>query len=136
MKVKEMMDEGFKDHPNPRPFTVRGFKNGVLTLIEQGPGVMFVLRDDKGDFAGAMCGIIAPDLVNEETSAIEIIWRVNKLGKGNGNLLYDAFESWAKRKKVKQIVMLAMEDQNQEKVSNFYVSRGFKPYGKQYVKAV
>jgi len=135
-QIKEMMDSGFSEHPFPRRFSIDGFRSGVVRLIARGHGTLFILENDSGEFAGAMAGAIFPDLVSDVLTATEIIWRVNNKGKGFGHLLYDAFERWAKRKRADLILMGVMRDKNEEKISNFYKSRGFMEIGLQYMKGI
>lgn len=135
-KIKEMVDSGIKDRPFRQEFSLNGFRHGLAFLFKLDRAALFVLENDSGEFAGILLGATVPDLISDNQMAVEIIWRINDKGKGNGFLLYDAFEKWAESRKVDLMLMTGMKDKNEEKLRNFYKSRGFKEMGFQFVKEI
>lgn len=105
-------------------------------LIDQGIGQMWkqVLG---GRIAGAIGGILAPDLNDGKLIATETFWYVFRDFRGglSGGKLYYTFENWAKQGGAKRITMGKLEG-IADHVGGFYERLGYTPRETTYMKEI
>lgn len=119
----------------PGGFVFSAFANLWETLLTANIGVIFVIRDGSRVVAALGCSFI-PDGFNGRLTACENWWFAHKEYRGAGIAiqLFDAFEDEATKRGAQKLLMGRLETPQAEKLERLYVSRGFKPLEKTFVK--
>lgn len=119
----------------PGGFVFSAFSQLWETLLKADMGVIFVIRDGPKVVAALGCSFV-PDGFNGRLTACENWWFVLKEYRGSGIAiqLFDAFEAEAARRGAQKLLMGRLETPQAEKLERLYVSRGFKPLEKTFVK--
>lgn len=103
-------------------------------FLETGAGVIFLLETPEGEVAGALGGVVFPDLYSGELVATEFFWFVREGKRGSGLLLYRAFEEWAREKGCAEVRMVHLLDSMPEKLNRVYRHLEFTPTEVHYAK--
>jgi GNAT superfamily N-acetyltransferase len=106
----------------------------LLKLIEDGG--LFVAGDPIVGMAGAL---VYQNYFNLNTlAAQEVFWWVdpNARRHGTGIELLLEVESWAKAKGAKTLTMVALDALDVERVAGMYMSAGYKPQERNFVRSL
>lgn len=109
--------------------------NKYITMIEEGIAHVLVI-DDDGVIKGALGFIVAPDLHEDVTVAVETFWFVLPEYRGGGKELMFAFEKMAKELGCKRTAMIHMVDSMPDTLETFYQKNGYKLIEKHYTKEI
>lgn len=133
-KIAPIAKEFFLASQFLRRFELDRFVQVWTSLIESGTGVIFAIEDHSGEWAGAIGGVIYPDLYSGVLVATEFFWFVREGFRGQGIKLYRAFEHWARLRECSEIRMVHLMDSMPEKLERFYRHYDYVPAERLYVK--
>lgn len=105
------------------------------TMIDNGNAIVMVLEKDN-ELIGSLGFLIAPDIHNGITIAVETFWFSDPRKRGYGLLLLNAFEKYAQENKIKKVAMVHMMDSYPNRLENLYLKRGYKLMEKHYIKEI
>lgn len=106
-------------------------------IVKSGMGAMLVLFDDAtGEIRGGLGCVKAPDLAYPRMIAVETFWFVAPEHRGQGLLLFNAFETWAKRNGCDACAMIHLSDSYPESLEKFYTRSGYKLVEKHYIREI
>jgi len=133
--LREIATKFFASSEHLKDFDMEVFKKNWTQFIDAGIGIIYGLFEgDK--ICGTIGGFCYPDVNSGLLSATELFWFVLPEQRGKGLLLLDAFETWAKSKECKRIIMVHLTDLMPEKVKRIYDKRGYKPIEIHYMKEI
>src|SRR5579863_550318 len=132
-KLTECAREFYASSRFLEEFDPARFRKIWTELMETGAGVIFSC-EKEGCIAGAIGGIIHKDIYGHSLIAEEFFWFVQEEYRGDGLLLYLAFEKWAIARGAASIQMVHLLDLMPEKVAKFYRRQGYEPIETRYSK--
>ncbi len=135
-EITAIADEGFSGKPFPRRYDPDYFLRAWKYYLSNGSFGLFIAFGEDGAVKGFIGGCVGPDTTSPDLLAIESIWRVKSHGGGLGRKLYDVFLEWCQSMGAKYYLTVAMHDENEQKMINFYESNGFTLHGRQYIKEI
>jgi GNAT superfamily N-acetyltransferase len=107
-----------------RGFELERFVSAWSHLLAAG-GVIFLLVDAGDAIAGALGGVLYPDLYSGRLVATEFFWFVDPARRGGGLKLYRAFEAWARAAGAHELRMVHLLDSMPDKLERTYKALGF-----------
>jgi GNAT superfamily N-acetyltransferase len=116
-------------------FDAEMFRANWERILRENVGAIFLLKSGNW-LAGALGGVVYPDMYQDRLVATEFFWFVKPESRGSGLRLYDAFEKWAKERGCQQIRMVHLLDVMPERVSQIYLRLGFTPAEVHYIKEI
>jgi len=118
------------------PFSGLAFLNFWTPILEQGNGVMLLLKAD-GRVVGGIGGVITRFQTSTEQHLVEMFWWVDPEWRGRKAItLLKEWEKWGIDRGVDSILMTYMESSEPEKMKRLYTSLGYAPFESHYVKEV
>jgi GNAT superfamily N-acetyltransferase len=103
-------------------------------LIEQDVGAIFVL-DDGAQLVGMAGGMLNPFYFNlHHLTGQELFWWVEPEHRGQGSLLFDALEGWARDAGAQSFSMIALDNIRPELMGRIYRMRGYRAAEHSYIK--
>lgn len=136
-KAGELGEAFFNQCGLPGTFKYSAWFHNWRSLMQNNLGTMWVLRI-KGEIAGALGGMLVPDINDGELVATEAFWFV--LPQYRNSLwsirLLTNFENWAKGIGAKRIVMVHLLSSMPEKLKHFYEKRGYQAVEITYAKSL
>ena len=119
----------------PGGFVFSAFAELWETILKANIGTIFVIRDGPRVVAALGCSFIK-DGFNGRVTACEHWWFAHKEYRGAGIAiqLFDAFEAEATARGAQKFLMGRLETPQAEKLDRLYVSRGYKPLERMFVK--
>jgi hypothetical protein len=129
--------EFFAEGKMPGGFNPQVFLEHWRGFLESGRGYMIGLWKET-DLAGVMGFVLAPDMWNGDTMAIECLWYVRKQhrgGPGAMRLLFE-FEKQAKRLGAVRTALIHLESLTPVELESVYLKRGYVLVEKHYVKTL
>lgn len=118
----------------PGEFVPEAFCTNWRNLIATGRGAIIGLFDGP-DIGGALGGILAPELCNWDTIAVEAFWFMIPGRRGSGLRLLMEFERWAKVKGCQRAAMIHLESLN-PRLAEIYVRLGYSLVERHYLKTL
>lgn len=95
------------------------------------------LAERDGEMVG-ICGALAYPLYFSPSHKVvqELWWWLTPKARGGqaAKKLYDAIEDWAEEKQAAALFMIALDNQNVERVAQFYQRAGYQPMERTFVK--
>lgn len=91
------------------------------------------------DFVGITGALLYPIYFSPSNLVAQELWwwmTPKARGHGVGKAMFNAITEWAKAKNAKAVFMIALEDENVDKMTNLYAREGFKPMERTYIKEV
>jgi len=103
------------------------------------PDIGVWLAEQDGDIIG-ICGALAyPLYFNPQHTVVqELWWWLTPAARGGSaaKKLMRAIEEWAAEKSASALFMIALDNQNGDRVSQFYTRSGFQPMERSFVRKV
>ena len=120
------------------PFDDKGYADFFLQAIYN-PNMGVWLAEDDGWIIGIAGALFYPMYFSPSNMVVQELWwwlTPEARGKGAGQAMYDMIESWAIAKNATAIFMIALEDNDAEKMASLYTRKGFRPMERTYIKEV
>jgi GNAT superfamily N-acetyltransferase len=120
------------------PFDVDGFSDFFLRAI-QDPNMGVWLAEDDGAVIGITGALFYPMYFSPSSMVVQELWwwlTPEARGKGVGHALLNVIESWATAKGATALFMVALEDENAEKMAQIYTRKGFRLMERTYMRGV
>ena len=116
-------------------FVTGDFEKTLHHLIESEDGILLI-ADEDGEVAGMAGGLCFPFYFNHShRTGQEFFWFVRKgLRNGIGAKLLTALESEARANGCQSWAMIALANARADTMDRFYVSRGYRPTERGYIK--
>jgi GNAT superfamily N-acetyltransferase len=115
-----------------------GIDNFLVRAIDN-PDIGVWLAERDGDIIGICGALVYPIYFNpQHTIAQELWWWLTPAARGGSaaKKLLRTIEDWAAEKGASALSMIALDNQNGERVGNFYLRSGFAPMERTYVREV
>jgi RimJ/RimL family protein N-acetyltransferase len=119
-------------------FDPEGFSEFYLKLLQNDDAGVWVL-EHEGYVAGIAAAIAYPMYFNPSARVAQELWwwiDPSARGTGAGNKLYAALQDWAQEQDVAALFMIALEDENVDKMARVYGAKGLRPMERIYFKKV
>ena len=120
------------------PFDVDGFSDFFLRAI-QDPNMGVWLAEDDGVVIGITGALFYPMYFSPSSMVVQELWwwlTPEARGNGAGQALFNMIESWATAKGATALFMVALEDENAEKMAQIYTRKGFRLMERTYMRGV
>lgn len=136
--VKEIGEKFTASVNYPGGFVFEAFSDAWKLALDYGFGKIFCARDDAGKVLGLLGAHFASDPFNGEKIAAEQFWFVLPEARGTSAAmrLLDAFESEAKARGSKKILMVRLEGEFAEILDKVYQRRGYVCVERTYAKEI
>lgn len=115
----------------------QGFVNFLETSLYNPNICVFVCTDDNKKIIGITAAIVYPMYFNPNALVAQELWwwvHPEARGKGASKLLLRALETWAEFKQAKAMFMIALEDEDIDKVSSIYSKNNYKGLERIFIK--
>jgi len=125
----------FAEGQMPGGFDSEAFIKSWAHLIDTEIGCVFGLYGEDGVIHGALGGILAPDIFNGHTVAIEAFWYVLPEHRGSGAIrLVKAYEDWARSRGARRVSMVHLLNLQPGRLGDLYVRLGYRAVETNYIK--
>jgi GNAT superfamily N-acetyltransferase len=97
------------------------------------------LAEFDGKIIGITGALAYPLYFNPTNLIVQELWwwlTPQARGSGAGKAMFETIIEWAKSKNAKAVFMIALEDDNVNKMTKLYARAGFKPIEHTYIKEV
>lgn len=132
-RMEAVAREFYSASKHLREFHIARFVAVWTRLLALEEAAIFLCEVD-GEIAGAISGLVHPDIYGYELIAEEFFWFIRPEARGAGVRLYFAFEKWAREKGAQWIQMVHLKDLMPEKVGRFYEQMGYEAIETRYEK--
>ena len=120
------------------PFDAEGFSDFFLQAVRN-PNMGVWLAEDDNKIIGIAGALFYSMYFSPSSTVAQELWwwlTPEARGKGAGQALYNMLESWATAKGATALFMVALEDENAEKMGQIYIRKGFCLMERTYVREV
>ena len=131
------MGENFHKHmnsPEVGPYSPVVAEKTAIELITADNGVFVVAESDDGDVGGMCGGMVFPFYMTGRLTVQEFMWWVNDSHKGYGKAMLKAFEAAGRALGAKSVIMIALHDENADRISKIYKRAGYRPSEHSFIK--
>jgi GNAT superfamily N-acetyltransferase len=127
--------EFFAEGGLPGRFKAEVFVQNWRMLLDGGVGVIFMACRD-GELAGAIGGLIYPDVNDGELTTMETFWFVRAAHRGGtlGLRLMQRYEDWARWRGAARIGMVHLTGLMPDRLRSIYERRGYREAEIHYFK--
>jgi hypothetical protein len=106
-------------------FNLDAFLQFWTNIYNFNMGIIFALIDDNEEIYGALGCVRIPDPFTGIMCSNEFFWYVLEGRRGEGMLLLNEYERWAKWSGCKYIRMASLFDSLPDKINSIYIQRGY-----------
>ena len=110
--------------------------NWQRLIVDRRGAIIAMFEDGSGEYMGAIGAVLAPDLCNNDIIAVECFWFLFEKyrGGGNGKLLLDEFEKWARGRNAVRCAMIHLTNLHPKELAGFYRHMGYAEVESHFLK--
>jgi GNAT superfamily N-acetyltransferase len=119
-------------------FDPEGFA-AFVKLAMSNPDICILLAEVNGEVAGIAGGIVYPLYFSPTHKVSQELWwwlTPAARGSGAGNKMFKHLQSWSKERGASTMFMIALEDENAQKMEKIYCRSGFVPMERTFMKGI